>query len=181
MLSQIWQINANKLFILFFFSSGTKTMLSSILYQKLAPLGCRKSCGICGIMSLSTTLMLRPLLLLEAHFLSKRNDWNSLNITATDERFTHYEYLDSNVYEWCFKYCYFSNSGDFVSAHMDQPKSLINAIKTHFPDFDLSEGAFLKACEVAKRPRLVKFHLGLPLLNPKLLDVAKVGLIKVCF
>ena len=57
---------------------------------------------------------------------------------------------------------------------MAQPKSLVNMIKKNFPEYDISEGAFLKGTEIAKRPRLIKLHLGLPLMNPNLLDTAKV-------
>ena len=71
---------------------------------------------------------------------------------------------------------FMSNSGDFVLEHVKQPQSLINAIKNVCPDYDVNEGVFIKAAEIAKRPRLIKLHLGLPLINPKTLDTAKVRL-----
>ena len=57
---------------------------------------------------------------------------------------------------------------------MFKPKALVEAIKIRCPDYDLSEGVFIKAAEITQRPRLLKCHLALPLLSPDMLDTAKV-------
>lgn len=63
--------------------------------------------------------------------------------------------------------------GDFLVEHIKKPKSLVDAIAKHCPDYDQKQGIFLKAVEIAQKPRIVKCHFGLPLLNPNLLKQAK--------